>query len=242
MRFNSIASTLFVMVAILFLASCAISAESPVSETIDAMLRAYGGKEKLAAVKTVSAHGTIDDFLRKKSGGYARTMRRPGALRIDIMPEQGGEVRILDGERGLQGSGGTLRAANPVSLSSMRYQYAYLDLPMSLADGNARVVSQQETELNGRRMLLLLVDTEGAPQLRVYVASDTWLIARVEADFSMGGMGSMRLGTEYEDFKPVDGILFPFVLNNFAGKKISVITLKDIEINRPISKDLFPPP
>lgn len=215
-------------------------AAAPWQATVDGMLAAYGGRAKLAAIRTVAAHGRLDDLLRKTSGGYARSMRRPGGLRIDLMPEQGGEVRILDGERGLQGSGNRLAPANPVSLASMHYQYAYLDLPMSLADGRAHVTALSSAALHGRTLQLLTVETPEAPPLRVYVDPQTFLIARVEADFAMGGMGSMQLGTEYGDYRPVDGVLFPFTLHNYAGGKISQITLSDIRLNQPLPTGTFP--
>ena len=115
--------------------------------------------------------------MRRSSGGYARTMRRPDGLRIDIMPEQGGEVRILNGTHGWQGSGTTLREANPLSLSSMRYQYGYLDLPMSLADGSARVSDGGQRQLEGQSLDVLLIDLNDAPQLRAYIDPATHLIS-----------------------------------------------------------------
>ena len=144
------------------------------------MLEAYGGKNNVLKITTVSAHGRIDDFLRKTTGGYARTMRRPGDLRIDIMPERGGEVRILSHGKGFQGSGDRLSAAKPISLSSMRYQYGYLDLPMSLADGSAKAVHKGIEELHGRPMEILLIELASAPDLKVYIDFETHLIRRVD--------------------------------------------------------------
>jgi hypothetical protein len=211
-------------------------------DKIAAILAAYGGREALAGVTSIAAHGRIDDFLRQSTGGYARTMRRPGGLRIDIMPEAGGEVRILDGEHGWQGSGTVLRAANPFALTSMRYQYGYLDLPMSLADGSARVSDGGRRELHGQPFDVLLIDLRDAPQLRAYFDPTTHLLRRVEADFSMGGMGSSQLGTEYEDFRAVGGLLFPHRLNNFAGGgRISVITIDRLTLNQPLPAGVFAP-
>jgi len=234
-----IKTVLLSMVVFSFTLVQPLFAEQNISETVNAIIRAYGGKELLASVKTIYAQGRIDDLLRKKSGNYARIMRRPSGLRIDIMPEQGGEVRILDGDRGWQGSGNRLHEASPISLSSMRYQYSYLDIPMSLADGTASAISVEELELNGLNVQLLKVDTVGAPQLRVYVDSEKGLIRRVETTFSMGSMGSMQLGTEYENYQKVNGVMFPFTLNNFAGGKISTITLKKIRLNEPLPEGAF---
>jgi len=211
--------------------------------SVEAVMNAYGGRAALARIRTVVAQGHIDDFLRQTSGGYARIMHRPGRLRIDILPERGGEVRILSGGRGWQGSGNDLRAANPLSLSSMRYQYGYLDLPMSLADGSVRVRPGGSRDLRGQAMAVLLVDLVDAPQLRVYLDPTSHLIRRVEADFDMGGMGASQLGTEYEDFRPADGVLFPRRLLNYAGgQHISTITIDRLSVNQPLPPGTFPAP
>ena len=215
--------------------------EGTLERTVGQVLDAYGGKQNILKIKTVFAHGRINDFLRRTSGGYARTMRRPGELRIDIMPEKQGEVRVLSRGKGLQGSGRRLRKANPISLSSMRYQYGYLDLPMSLADETARASHMGIKELHGRPMEVLSVQLQDAPVLTVYIDFETHLIRRVEALFSMGGMGSSLLGTEYEDFRDVDGVLFSFRLNNFVGRKnISVISLVRLAVNQKLPEGSFP--
>lgn len=222
-------------------AATASAADAKLQETVNAILVAYGGKEQLATIRTVSAQGRIDDFLRRVAGGYARALRRPGGLRIDILPEQGGEVRILDRGQGWQGSGNELRAANPLALSSMRYQYGYLDLPMSLADGSVAVRDGGKRDLYGQAMKLLLVELAEAPQLRVYIDPATHLIRRVEADFAMGGMGTSQLGTEYEDFRPAAGVLFPRRLHNYAGgQRISTITIERLTVNQPLPAGTFP--
>ncbi len=227
--------------AMIFLGENAHADEKNLQKTVASILAVYGGKEKLAAVKSIAAHGRIDDFLRKVSGGYARSMRRPGQLRIDIRPEQGGEVRILNQDKGWQGSGNTLSAAKPLSLSSMRYQYGYLDLPMSLADETAKAQYQGIRELHGRPMAVLLIDLEAAPELTVYVDLETHLIRRVEATFTMGEMGSSLLGTEYADFRTVGGLVFPFKLNNFAGgNNISTISLVRLMLDQALPQKVFP--
>ena len=222
----------------LCLASSAGAGE--IQTTIDNILAAYGGKQNILQVQTIAAQGRIDDFLRKVSGGYARTMRRPGDLRIDIMPERGGEFRILSNNKGFQGSGQTFGAASPLSTTSMRYQYAYLDLPMSLADGTAKVSDYGVEALRGQKMEILWIDLDDAPRLKVYIDFETHLIRRVEAKFLMGGMGSSILGTEYDNFKTVDGVVFPLKLLNFASdNNISLISISRLTINNPIPDKTF---
>ena len=52
--------------------------------------------------------------------------------------------------------------------------------------------------------------------------------------------GSSILGTEYEDFKIVNGTVFPLKLNNFAGEKnISLLTINRLTINQPLPEGVF---
>lgn len=220
-----------------------VLSEATKSPVIAKMLNAYGGTKALAGVRTVVARGRIDDYLRQVSGGYARIMQRPGSLRIEIRPEQGGEIRVLAGDQGWQGAGDRFSPAKPISLSSMRYQYSYLDVPMCLADQSCTAQEGGIKELEGRPYDLLLITTVGAPQLRVYVDRDSHLIHRVAAEFSMGTMGSSELATEYADFRTTNGVLFPRLLTNFAGgSKISLLTIETLEVNVPLAADIFTPP
>lgn len=212
-----------------------------VNRIVTAMLEAYGGKDAVAAVQSVVARGTISDFMRDKQGDYARYYARPQRLRIEIMPDKGGEVRILDGSQGWQGSPGAFREARPVTLQSMVYQYAYLDMPMGFADKRYTATYGGTRDFRGRQVDQLTVELAGAQKLRIYIDPDRRLMVRVAADFDMG-MGSSELSTEYEDFRPVGKVLFPFRLINYAGEmKLSVISLSDIQVNADIPREKFSP-
>jgi hypothetical protein len=207
----------------------------------NAIVGAYGGRAEIGKVKTVVAKGTIVDFMKEKQGGYARYFARPGRLRIEIMPEQGGELRILNAGRGWRGSPEDLNEARQAALQAMVYQYSYLDLPMAFTDDSYKVSYGGRQDLHDRQLDLLVIEAEGAPGLRVYVDPEKRLIVRVAADFNMG-MGSSELATEYEDYRPVGKVLFPFRLINYAGElKLSVISLSEIRVNEAIPPEMFSP-
>ncbi|GAM11108.1 hypothetical protein OR1_03417 [Geobacter sp. OR-1] len=217
------------------------AASGQLNRIVAAVFAAYGGEQEVAKVRSVVAKGSIVDFMKDKQGAYARYYARPQKLRIEIMPDQGGEVRVLDGMRGWQGSTEALREARPVTIQSMHYQYGYLDLPMGLADRSYGVSYQGRKEYQGKPYDLLHVEVKGAPQLRVFIDPETHLIARVAADFNMG-MGSSELSTVYEDFRRVGKVLFPHRLVNYAGNmKLSVISLSELQVNSDIPKEMFAP-
>jgi len=181
---------------------------------IASSLKSYGGAESVKKIVNVTAKGRIVEYLNGKAGNYARYFERPGKLRIEVMPEKGGEIRILNGDHGWQGGREGLMPVSPTEFQSMIYQYSYLDLPMGLARGDYQVNFGGKERLNGHEAYLLLVELKKAPQLRVLVDAKTGLIIRVAARFSLGMMGANELATEYSDYHPVEGVLFPFKLRN----------------------------
>lgn len=206
------------------------------------VLEAYGGARAINKVNSVTAKGRITEFLSGKTGTYARFFQRPGKLRIEVTPEQGGEVRILNKDHAWQlGSDG----AAPVSeleLQSMLYQYSSLNLPMGLANGNYHVTYGGKERRNGQVAYLLLVDPKKAPRMVLVVDAKTSRIVRVDASFAMGVTGSGELSTEYSDFQAVEGVQFPHKLTSFAGGiKLSEVDLDEIEVNRKIPQELFSP-
>lgn len=206
------------------------------------MLQAYGGDASVRKVVSVTAKGRIIEFLNGKEGSYRRYFERPRKLRIEVMPEQGGEIRVLNGDKGWQVSSERFIPVSPLELQSMIYQYSYLDLPMGMVGDKSRITYGGKQHYKGREVFLLLIEPNDAPRLKVLIDARTRLIVRVSASFSMGMMGAGELSTEYGDFRPAGGVLFPYKLVNFAGDmKLSEITMDVIEVNRGISHELFVP-
>lgn len=212
------------------------------SEVVASMLKAYGGADAVRKVNSVTAKGRITEFLSGKSGDYARFFERPGKLRIEVMPELGGEIRILNGDHGWQASTQGFIPVSQIELQSMLYQYSYLDLPMGLSDGSYRAKYAGRQQYNGHEADLLLIEPKNAPRLGILVDAKTHLIVRVDASFAMGAMGTGELSTAYGDFQPVEGVQFPHKLISFAGGiKLSDIELTTIKVNQRISPKLFAP-
>jgi hypothetical protein len=74
---------------------------TPTAEITD-VLNAYRGEKQIAKITSVIAKGQIVDFENGTAGSYARYFERSGKLRIEVMPEKGDEVRILNGSDGWQ--------------------------------------------------------------------------------------------------------------------------------------------
>jgi len=212
------------------------------SELVVSVLKAYGGSKAVSKVNSVTAKGKITEFLSGKTGTYSRYFERPGKLRIEVMPEQGGEIRVLNGDHGWQASSGGFIPVSSLELQSMLYQYSYLNLPMALANGSPHVKYGGKQRNNDEETYLLLIEPKNAPRLGILIDAKTRLIIRVDASFALGAMGTGELSTQYSDFRPVEGVQFPHKLTSFAGGiKLSEIILGEIVVNRKIPPELFAP-
>jgi len=243
-RYGRVAGIGLAMLVAFFSGNCAAEGRSPdrAAEIVGSVLQAYGGTKAVAKIRSVKATGSIAEFMTGRSGAYARYLERPGKLRIEIMPGQEGEVRILDGGHGWQLGRSGFEASNPVMVQSMVYQYCYLDLPMGFADASYPVSYGGLHKLGNRETYQLNLGLHNAPELHVFIDTRSRLIVRVSSSFAMGGMGVGELATEYADFRPVDGVLFPHRLTNYAGDvKLSEIDLSDISVNGKIPASLFAP-
>lgn len=217
-------------------------ADKRADEIVSRILQEYGGTEAIGRIRTVAARGTIVDFFAGTEGAYNRYFERPGRLRVEIMPDRDGEVRILNGNDAWQSGQSGIVKARPLTRCSMRYQYAYLDLPMGFADKTLPVAYDGTEQFGDHVAHLLRITLPDAPEVRVYVDTTTFMIVRVATDFSMGIMGESELSTEYGDFRPENGVLFPHLLSNYAGEiKLSEITLPQIQVNALLPAPLFSP-
>lgn len=214
----------------------------PSVEIVVSVMKAYGGADTLRKVRSVTATGRIFEFLNGTSGSYSRYLERPGKLRIEVMPERGGEIRILDGNQGWQMGSSGFQPVSTLEIQSMMYQYCYLSLPMGFADGEYQATYGGTARHNGREVYLLLVESKPTPSVRILIDAKSRLIARVSANFETGMMGAGELATEYSDYRVAGGVLFPHKLTNYAGDmKLSEIVLTDIQLNRQLPSSLFAP-
>lgn len=230
---------------VLFVASViALIAAAPVQESktvIDKVIAAYGGRERLAKIKTIAAEGRITAIMRGDEGTYRRTLRRDGNLFVDIIYSRSSERRILHKDKGYRGTGGKMEEVSGPRFQAMVYQYNELNLPYGLLDDTFTVTELRKDIVNGEAVhVIRLVDRAGN-QMEVFVHAANYRIVKCEGFFVMG-TESTSLSAEFGDFKTVDGVLLPFKIVNYAGgRKISVTTINLYQINPAIDDSLFTP-
>jgi hypothetical protein len=182
---------------------------------VDDVIAAYGGAAAWAKVKSFRQTGTVASPMRPAPGNVTRLWTRPDKLTFEVVYPTSKETRIVDGDRGTQNG----KEATGMGLAAMRLQAARLAIPALLLDRRA--------EVKVRDGHVLEVALAPGLTLTMEVDAKTNRVVR-----SVSKAEGMDFATNYADFRSVDGLLFPFSEENFAGgTKTATTTLTKIEVN-----------
>lgn len=200
---------------------------------VDRCIEAYGGLQKLRGVTGWQEVGTLVSPTRGEAV-MARVFAPPERLRVEIrFANDSSEVRILNGERGWRSG----QAVQGPLYVAMVLQAARLSLPLILREGKDRIQDLGETEAPGeptRRLGLALRD---GMRLEVEIDEKT---ARIMKSRSIAG--PLVFETAYEDFRDVDGVLFPFTETTWAmGHQTGRFEIDQISLDGDIDDRVFRP-
>jgi len=215
--------------------------ESNYGMVTEKIIKAYGGRERLAKVVSIAAEGRITALVRGDEGVYRRALKRDGKLFVDIIYKRSTERRILNGPKGYRGTKDQLEEVSGPRYLAMVYQYNELNLPYGFLDKSYTVAEMGKDRLNGEEVSVFRCTDHANNVMEVSVNAENYRIVKSSGTFVMGTQ-STSLSSEDSDFRSVDGILFPFRIDNYAdGYKISEIIITRYMVNPPMDDSLFAP-
>lgn len=209
-----------------------------VDAVIDRILEAYGGADAVRAVTSLRQEGLVVTTGSQEHGSTVRIAHCPDRLSLVVQYPSRTEIRIVDDEGSWQGaSPSSMTEVSGPMVSAMVLQAARTCLPGTLdAFRSSAHIEAAAVAPGGVRETfgaLTVIALEVAPdlRLRVWVSDETGLVLRSESVLAMGTM-TMTFASDYADFRPVDGVLFPFREEAFAsGTHTATIRLDTVEVN-----------
>jgi hypothetical protein len=218
------------------------TATAEVQALIDSVLAAHGGVEALQRVTAYAMQGRIETANRPGGATTFRTFQRPDRLRIVIHYSRAVEVRILDGTHGWrrEASGAYSQATGP-TLAAMRLQAARADAPWILAEHRADARAIAPLDQKGHAYPGLAVAVGDGLELRIYLDPETHLVTVTESVMHTDDVDT-AFRTVYADYRPVDGVLFPFREENFtSGQHMGSTFLSEVRVNPELGPTTFAP-
>jgi hypothetical protein len=238
--------------------------QTPAVEIIDRYLKAIGGAERLAAVKSYVASGSSVGFGGFGGGGKVEVFAKAPDQRamwftFPEVPDRGDAVRTYNGKTGwlrtpltvlgeYELTGGELDGARFDALASFPAQLKTaltnlkVSLPATIRDlpGPSSQTSKEAAKDPSQEHLVNVVQGTGPRGLIVtlYFDQKTDLLIRM-VRYGKSPIGRVPTQVDYSDYRDVDGIKMPFrVLYAWLDGR-DAIQLTKIETNVPIDAAKF---
>ncbi|RLE22460.1 MAG: hypothetical protein DRJ65_13820 [Acidobacteria bacterium] len=206
----------------------ACSSPSPVDEIISSNLAARGGKERIQALHSIRQTATAT-----ASGGriarLVREVKRPGLFRLEFSSQGTKSVFAHDGEAGwqvapLQGQFEP-QATTPENDAASGADQRDIEGPLVnwREKGHMVELVSRETLPGGEAFKLKVTLNDGAIRYD-YVNVESHLIVRSDIIRIMEGR-PMQLENRFSDFREVDGLVFPFLIEMHTKDRPEVIRI-----------------
>jgi hypothetical protein len=233
-----------VLLGALLMVPAACGPHTPPSQAVDLrdkMFDAYGGRERLAQIRSIAAEGKITALVRGDNGVYRRALRRDGKLFVDVQYTKSRETRILNGTRALRSFDGKTEETSGPGYLAMVYQYNELSMPFALLDDTFVVKDLGREPMAGEAIRLYRCTDRAGNSIDIFVDEVSYRIVKTRGSFSVGDK-STTLSAVFSDFRFFQGVLMPFKIINYAGDtQISETIIDDYLFNAPLSDVLFAP-
>lgn len=191
---------------------------------------AYGGAGAVAAMSSYHAEGVTRSAMGGGEGRIARDYQAPDRLKVVIDYADRSELRLINGEAAWRGDRAGVRAVEGPMRASMEYQLLRSDLPGALLRYRDRLEDGGVVEHEGGSHQLLVLRWSSLVEMKYWVDSASFLVTHVESAVNMGAH-SVVFATALDDFRKVDGGLFPFKETNYAsGQHVADTQLEKVEL------------
>jgi len=223
-----LAPVVSILISLLFLAPPLACAEDDVFATIDKVVDAYGGRARLMGIDAYRLEASMNAVRRGEQADIIRIVE--GVDRFELMlryPSQT-EVRVFKEGQTWQGSDpNNLAVVQGPPGAAIVLQSARINI-VKLLD-NMRLRVRQGSESPANTVLQLRLSTN--LWVRALIDKATHHVIATQSLMQMGKQ-TMLFETQYSDFRKIDGVLFAFHEEKYAGgMHMGSIDVKQIEIN-----------
>ena len=198
---------------------------------IDNYIKAIGGKEKLAGVKTVSFSGDMNAMGQSMQVNMKKMM--PNKEMQEVVHPQMGPVmkQVFDGEKGYAAQMGQQRpmGEDKVAEAKAKKNVIFDELVMDLSKATLESI----TSINGKDAYLVKVGEES----RFYNTKTGYLV-KTEETKEAGGQ-KIVISTEYDNYTPIKGVQFPFSMTSKQGPQTFGIVIKEVKVNEGVTEADF---
>ncbi len=212
-------------------------------EIIAATIQAYGGLEKLKAVKNVVTNQIVT--FKTLSGPFNMnveiTQIYPDKFRQDMNNPQGKVSIVFDGETTVFFSPNGMQPVPPETTAELKDAVFRDTVPLLIhLSQNDTVVQYTGTEdVNNEKSSVLLVKQPSGEMLKLFISEETHLVVKTAYRQTRQGM-TENLETIYSDYREIEGVMFPFSYVQYIDEEQHTQNnVSALKVNTDIDDSLF---
>ena len=218
-----------------------------VDEIVAKHLKALGGKETIAAIKSIRINGKSTITAMGFEAGFKRTAKRPNLVRLDISMQGQQMVQAYDGKTAWQimpFMGNPDPQPMPELQAKQMIREADFDGPIvNYKKKGNKIELVGKEDLEGSEVYKLKVTLKDGDTFYSYIDAEYFLeLKRVMKTKGPGG-NEIEVTTYMSDYKPVDGMMMPHSIRiqNPVQGAIEV-TFTTVETNIDVDDSYFQMP
>lgn len=214
------------------------SAAAQNSDTvINRYINALGGREKLEQVKDRITY--LSGVVEGTKVTVTIYQKAPNFFRQDISSKNINQMLYYNGEKGILVSDAGNTELTGQTLKDLQLD-AYLNPVLDLKAKGVSVNYAGTEEILGKKAEKLELSTDSTRRWTEYYDNATGLKLR-QAKTIESSTGSFDQITDFDDYRVVEGIKYPFKLTQSIGKQKIIMEVKLIKVNTAIEDSIFNP-
>ncbi len=201
-------------------------------EVIAKYVEAIGGKEKLLAIKDIS----MKSGMSMQGMNFEINVKHKAPNKMSVETLMGGNVmskQVFDGEKAAVKSPMGNQELTGSDLEDMKIQ-STMHAELFLKEMGVTLELKGADKVDGKSAWKVMVTTPAGKVSTDYYDQKTGLKLK-----SVAQQGQMSIATTYSDYREVEGVLFPFMMNQTVGPQSFDVITSSIEINKGIDDSIF---
>ena len=237
---NLIIFGLFIIALVMVQFAQAQTADEVITKYTDAL----GGKEKCAAIKSVSMDGITE---RNGNEITSKTTKVQGKLyRNELNFGMGSITTVVTAEKGWRSNprnGGAFEAMSEEALKGMEAQLDCVNPMVDYAAKGHKAELVSKDTVDGVICNKIKLTTKGGKEIFYWIDAKTNLLYQSSQKGSGfgGNRGEVDIISVYKDYKAVEGVMFPFSTELKGAMAGSPLVYEKIEANKPVDEKLYKP-
>lgn len=186
-------------------------AANPADELLERYLKASGGRDKIAAIRDVVMEGQVRVDSFNMTGDLVMALKNPDKVMMQMtLPGLGPITSAFDGEKGWAHD--PIQGFRIISEEETRQMRDFSSLQKMLDFRSTYPVRKHRgTEtIDGQIFDVVDLATAEGDELTLKFRRSDGLPTILETEVNMGPGGTIRMVAVSSDFRPVNGVLFPF--------------------------------